>query len=129
VTGRVVSLGAVPLEPVVAHGGEGSILFGRIFEKGFLRSACNFADYAVIPPGCSIGKHRHGDDEEIYVILEGEGRMFLDGRVHRVGPGSVVLNRPGGEHGLVNDGTEELRIFVVEIAAPAGSAEEGPGRA
>jgi mannose-6-phosphate isomerase-like protein (cupin superfamily) len=122
----VVDLGSVPLDPVVAHGGKGSILFRRIFERGFLRSACNFADYAVIPPGCSIGTHRHGDDEEIYVVLEGEGRMTLDGQDHRVGPGSIVLNRPGGEHGLVNDGTGPLRIFVVEIAGPPGCSREAP---
>ena len=34
----------------------------------------------------------------------------------RVTPGSVVLNRPGGTHGLHNDGDAPLRLFVVEVA-------------
>jgi mannose-6-phosphate isomerase-like protein (cupin superfamily) len=122
VTGRIVDLGSVPLDPVVAHGGEGRILFNRVFQGDQLASACRFVDYAVVPPGCSIGLHRHGDDEEIYVVLEGAGVMMLDDVPHRVAAGSVIVNAPGGTHGLTNDGSVPIRIFVVEIAAPPGSA-------
>ena len=42
--------------------------------------------------------------------------MHLDGREFAVGPGNVVVNRPGGQHGLENTGRAALRLFVVEVA-------------
>lgn len=121
--GARARLDELPLASVRAHDGEGLIGFHRVFTTEDLRSACDFADYAVLPPGTSIGVHRHGANEEIYLVLDGEGTMTLDGETFRVGKGDVVLNRSGGEHGLRNDGTAPLRLFVVQVALPAGRAE------
>jgi mannose-6-phosphate isomerase-like protein (cupin superfamily) len=117
--GRVLRLDELPLEPVVAHGGEGRIGFHRVFEASDFQGPWNFVDYAVLPPGASIGTHRHGRNEELYLVLEGEGTMHLDGQSFPVRAGHVVLNRPGGEHGLVNTSPAPLRLFVVEVAVPA----------
>lgn len=76
-----------------------------------------------MPPGTSIGVHTHGPaDEEIYVVVSGSGRMWLEGEEFAVGPGDVVVNRRRGTHGLVNTGEGELRLVVVEVPAgrPAG---------
>lgn len=116
---RVMKLDELPLESVVAHGGEGRIGFHRLFEARDVRGPWNFVDYAVLPPGASIGRHRHGRNEELYLVLEGEGTMQLDGQSFPVRAGHVVLNRPGGEHGLVNTSQAPLRLFVVEVAVPA----------
>jgi mannose-6-phosphate isomerase-like protein (cupin superfamily) len=116
------NLNELPLDAVVAHGGDGRIGFHRLWDAEQLRSACHFVDYAVLEPGTSIGLHTHGDDEEIYLVLEGRGTMQRDGREFEVGPGSVIVNRPGGTHGLRNTAAEPLRLFVVEI----GLAGERP---
>jgi len=106
----------LPLADVVAHGGEGLIRFARIAEAGGLAGGCNFIDYAELPPGASIGRHRHRDDEEeLYLILDGEGRMVRDGEAFDVRAGDLIRNRPGGEHGLCNTGDRPLRIFVFEL--------------
>ena len=47
--------------------------------------------------------------------------MELDGEVFEVGPGDVVMNRPGGTHGLKNVSGAELRLVVVEVAAKAAA--------
>lgn len=114
--GRVLNLNEIPLEEIEAHGGPGRIRFRRVFDADAFQGPWNFVDYAVIPPGASIGRHRHGENEEIYLVLRGEGLMFLDGREFRVRPGSVVLNRAGGTHGLRNDSDEPIALFVVEVA-------------
>ena len=113
-------LDEVELERVRAHGGEGTILFRRLLEGDRAAGAWHFVDYAVVPPGASIGRHRHGANEELYLVLEGHGTMFRDGEEFEVGPGSVVLNRAFGEHGLRNDGEGPLRLFVVEVALREG---------
>lgn len=108
-------LDEIELERVQAHGGQGTILFRRLLDGARSAGAWNFVDYAVVPPGASIGRHRHGANEELYLVLEGRGRMVRDGEEFEVGPGSVVLNRAFGEHGLLNDGDRPLRLFVVEV--------------
>ncbi len=107
------------LEPTVAHDGEGRIGVARVAVAGDLAAPCNFIDVAELPPGTSIGRHRHAsDEEELYLVLEGSGTMWRDGEEFRVGPGDLVRNRPGGAHGLVNDGDGPLRLFVIELAVP-----------
>lgn len=112
-------LDELELEDVVAHGGEGTIRFHRVFDDSRFQGPWNFVDYAVVPPGASIGRHRHGSNEEVYLVLEGRGKMFRDGSEFDVEAGCVVYNEPGGTHGLVNDGTVDLRLFVVEVELDA----------
>ncbi|MFH1999828.1 MAG: cupin domain-containing protein [Planctomycetota bacterium] len=111
----VLNLNKLPLEEVVAHDGEGRILFNRVFDEHAFHGPWNFVDYAVLPPGTSIGIHTHGANEELYLVLEGEGLMHLDGEEIPVSAGSVILNMPGGTHGLRNCGNKPLKIFVTEI--------------
>jgi len=111
------NLHQMALDEVRAHGGEGLIKFARIAEAGALAGACNFIDYAELPPGASIGRHRHAEDEEeLYLVLEGEGAMWRDGEQFAVRGGDLVRNRAGGEHGLRNTGASPLKLFVFELA-------------
>jgi len=121
-TERVLDLAELPLEDVVAHGGQGRIGFHRVFHARDFVGAWNFVDYAVLPPGASIGRHTHEDNEELYLILEGEGTMHLDGRDFPVHAGHVILNRRGGTHGLENRSGRPVRLFVIEIPVSAGGA-------
>ena len=113
------NLDSLPLSPVRAHGGEGEIAFCRIASAAQLDGGCNFIDLAVVPPGVTIGTHRHAEDEEeFYLILSGRGHMVRDGVALTVGAGDLVRNRPGGEHGLRATGDEPLRLFVFEVRVP-----------
>jgi mannose-6-phosphate isomerase-like protein (cupin superfamily) len=106
------------LRPEVAHDGRGSISAVRFATRENLAGMCNFLDYAELPPGTSIGDHRHPiDDEEFYLILSGEGMMRLETTTFAVSAGDLIRNPPGGLHGLSNTGTETLRLFVFEVAA------------
>lgn len=110
-------LSELPLESVRAHDGQGLISFHRVVDHDAVEGPLNFIDLAVLPPGTSIGEHRHADDEEeYYLILDGCGTMARDGETFAVRAGDLVRNRPGGRHGLRNDSTEPLRIFVFELA-------------
>lgn len=113
---RHYSFGRCRFERVRAHGGEREVSFARVLQRagGPLR----FIDLSVLAPGADIGCHTHADDnEELYVVVGGCGLMSLDGEEFEVQPGDVILNRPGGSHGLKNTGKEELRIVVLEVDA------------
>jgi mannose-6-phosphate isomerase-like protein (cupin superfamily) len=113
-------------ERVIAHGGAAAIWFQRVARRGD-GLACNFIDLSVLPVGADIGLHTHTpDNEEIYIVISGRGLMTLDGRQFEVGPGHVIVNRPGGTHGLRNVGDVELRLVVLEVPTAESRAAHGP---
>jgi mannose-6-phosphate isomerase-like protein (cupin superfamily) len=121
-SGRHYSFESARFVEVVAHDGNHPIEFHRAEEGGL---ACNFVDLSVVPVGADIGIHRHeNDNEEIYVIISGRGWMHLDDRQFEVGPGHVIVNRPGGAHGLKNIGDVPLKMVVVEIPVRSDRQEE-----
>jgi mannose-6-phosphate isomerase-like protein (cupin superfamily) len=113
------NLNDLPLTPIRAHGGEGQIRFARVADRGTLAGACHFIDVAVLPPGTTIGRHAHSrEEEEFYLVLSGEGRMWRDGEAFKVRAGDLVRNPPGSAHGIANTGASDLKLFVFEVAAP-----------
>jgi quercetin dioxygenase-like cupin family protein len=108
------------LRSTEAHGPTHPILSARMLDRPG-GDGCLFIDLSEIPPGGSVGMHTHGlGDEEIYVVIEGSGQATMDGERFAVGPGHVLINRPGGAHGLENDGQVPLRIVVIDVAVPGG---------
>ena len=95
------------------HGGKDSIHFFRIFESKDFESNCSFVDRSILPPGSSIGLHKHGQNEEMYFIIEGRGIMTVDGEEREVKEGYVVLNKANGTHGLRNESNKDLKILVI----------------
>ncbi|QHW31683.1 cupin domain-containing protein [Paenibacillus rhizovicinus] len=96
------------------HEGVGTLRHITLYNSSELESKLKFFNYTVLPPGTSIGYHKHAQDEEVYVILEGTGTMTVDGESTPVKKGDVLVNRPWGEHGLVNDSEDDLCILVFE---------------
>ena len=103
------------LKKIVAHSGENTISFARIFDSDTFQTNCHFVDYAVIPPGASIGIHRHERSEEIYIVLDGSALMTLNDVPTRVRRGDIIVNPVSGTHSLVNTGEIDVHIVVVEI--------------
>ena len=88
----------VPQTATPAHNGRGRLNFARLATRTVLSGACNFIDFTCMPPGSSIGLHTHGmDEEEFYLILEGEGRMHRDGVSFSVRPGDLD-SKPSRRH-------------------------------
>ena len=100
----------------VAHDGSAPILASRVF-KGVGPTPWTFVDLVRVPVGADIGLHTHATgNEEMYIIVCGYGRMQIDGEEIHIGAGDVIINRPGGSHGLVNLGDTALDLVVVEVA-------------
>lgn len=53
---------------------------------------------ASIPAGGATDRHYHKLSEEFYFLLEGDGRMEIDGQTRDVGPGDAILIPPGTWH-------------------------------
>lgn len=55
--------------------------------------------------------HRHPHSEEIVVVLEGTGTVWLDGDTTAVSAGDVVVIPPGRLHATIPDGAMRLACF------------------
>jgi mannose-6-phosphate isomerase-like protein (cupin superfamily) len=53
---------------------------------------------ATVPAGGATQRHYHQVSEEFYFILEGTGRMEIDGEEQTVGPGDAILIPAGAWH-------------------------------
>lgn len=66
---------------------------------------------ARVPVGAITESHCHPRTEEIYYILEGQGRMMLNGEQRVVGPGDAIAIPPQAIHQIENIGTITLRFL------------------
>ena len=70
-------------------------------------------------PGQASTRHRHFTQHELYVLLEGEGRMRIDDELITLEPLSAVLVEPEHLRQLFND-TETDALWLV-VGAPRES--------
>lgn len=85
-------------------------------------------DYCVtrLAPGeVSCPYHFHHVDEELFLILEGTGRLRYDGQEVAVGAQDVIVcpPGPGSAHQLVNDGEAPLVYWAISIVDPIDICE------
>lgn len=55
---------------------------------------------ATLAPGQATRRHFHARSEEIYLLLEGGGRLEVEGEEREVAAGDAVLIAPGAWHRL-----------------------------
>jgi uncharacterized cupin superfamily protein len=67
-------------------------------------------------PGQASTKHRHFDQHELYLLLEGEGRMRVDDEPITLEPHSAVLVEPEYTRQVFND-TDADALWLV-VGAP-----------
>ena len=103
------------LAPFRAHVGLGEILARRLFAHDVFATNFGFVDHAFVPPGRSVGYHRHDAIQEVYVIIDGSGRMKVDDEVGDVTRGDCIPNRIPGSHRIINhtDAPMEYLNFAV----------------
>jgi quercetin dioxygenase-like cupin family protein len=67
--------------------------------------------------GQASTRHRHREQEEIYLLLEGTGRMRVDDDLLTIGHLDSVLVEPGSVRQVFND-TEDEQLWLVFGAPP-----------
>ena len=70
-----------------------------------------------LAPGQALTKHRHASQEELYVVLEGSGRMRVGDDLLTLAPLSSVLVTPDSVRQIFND-TDADALWLVVGAPP-----------
>lgn len=90
---------------------------GARFHEFLRRDALSCGIY-ILPGGGEDDQVPHREDE-IYVVTNGTGRVWIEGREHAVGPGSVIFVAANAEHRFL-DFTDDLELLVVFAPAYSG---------
>ena len=71
-------------------------------------------DYRIsmYQPMAHVARHKHQVQEQVYHVLEGEGRMEIYGEVRVVRKHDFIFLPPGCEHSISNTGLTDL-VFLV----------------
>jgi mannose-6-phosphate isomerase-like protein (cupin superfamily) len=74
-----------------------------------------------LAPGQASTRHRHREEEELYVLLEGRGRMRVDDELLDLEPLDAILVEPRSTRQLFND-TDADQLWLVASAPPGPSS-------
>jgi quercetin dioxygenase-like cupin family protein len=73
-----------------------------------------------LEPGQASTWHRHRDEEELYVVLEGEGRARVDEETLTLGVGDALLVEPESMRQVFNDTDADAQWLI--FGTPPGPA-------
>lgn len=66
-----------------------------------------------IKPGDGMNYHSHDHRDEVWVVVNGEGRTIVDGMEQKVHPGDVITMKSGCRHTIFAD--TELELIEVQL--------------
>ena len=69
----------------------------------------------TLPPGASIGEHKHESETEYYLILSGSGLVNDNGKEIDVKAGDSIITGNGASHSIANTGEEPLVFHAVIV--------------
>ena len=96
---------------------------GKAFVKELVGSTSMEVSFGSLAPGQAVPfNHKHKQNEELYIVLSGEGVFTLDGTKVSVASGSVVRIAPAVSR--CTRGTGQTPLVYICIQAKEGSLEQ-----
>jgi mannose-6-phosphate isomerase-like protein (cupin superfamily) len=91
---------------------------GKLFLQSILGSAGLEISLNVVPPGKGMPfLHRHQQNDEVYVVVKGQGQFQVDGECIDVAEGSVLCMRPPAARGWRNNSDTPLYFLCIQYRA------------
>jgi len=79
-----------------------------------------------VPPQGAMDPHSHDNEEEVMYVLQGQGRVMVDGSSEAIGPGSAIYLPVGSEHRMINESDDVLKfVFCFSPKVVVGSYDRG----
>jgi uncharacterized cupin superfamily protein len=116
---HIINIDAVPLEHHT-YGEKFEARYGHVAPAiGAKLLGCGVH---VVPPGKRAWPfHNHHVNEELFVILDGEGVARIGDREHAIRAGDIIAAPPGGPetaHQIINTSQKDLRYLCVSTMIP-----------
>lgn len=111
-----------PLDPARAEarpalfGGTGTV---RVWNMGACTPPFSAVLFCELDGGGRVGKHRQDRDDEVVIVVGGEGVVFVDGRSHAAVRGTAVALPLGSTLEIDNASPSEVLSYVIVKARRA----------
>lgn len=96
-------------------------IINPLHDEGNLKLGYSIA-HAIVKPGNASLSHRIKTSSEIYYILKGSGRMYVNEESEDVGPSDTIFVPPNATQYIENTGDTDL-VFLC-IVYPSWRAED-----
>jgi quercetin dioxygenase-like cupin family protein len=77
-----------------------------------------FCDIYCFEPGQEQKGHVHGEQDKVYLVLEGKGTFQVGDEKQVLGPGDGTMAPAGEEHGVLNHTQDRLKVLVFVAPNP-----------
>jgi mannose-6-phosphate isomerase-like protein (cupin superfamily) len=106
------------LRPVASYlGGEGSARYRRCLHPEVFATNWSYVDHLVLPGGASEGHHLHTGVEEVNYVMNGRGEVQVNEETAPIKTGDVVPVLLDEVHAFRNNGSQDLELMIIGIAA------------
>ena len=78
-----------------------------------------FCDIYCFEPGQEQKGHIHGEQDKVYLVLEGQGTFQVGAEKQVLGLGQGALAPAGEEHGVKNHTDQRLKVLVFVAPNPS----------
>jgi quercetin dioxygenase-like cupin family protein len=78
-----------------------------------------FCDIYCFEPGQEQKGHIHGEQDKVYLVLEGQGTFQVGLEKQVLGQGQGTMAPAGEEHGVKNHTDQRLKVLVFVAPNPA----------
>jgi len=91
----------------------------KMKKKNMFQSPRFFCDVYCFEPGQEQKGHVHGEQDKVYLVLEGQGTFQVGSEQQVLGPGQGTMAPAGQEHGVKNHTSQRLKVLVFVAPNPA----------
>ena len=78
-----------------------------------------FCDIYCFEPGQEQKGHIHGEQDKVYLVLEGQGMFQVGSEKQVLGPGQGTMAPAGEQHGVKNHTDQRLKVLVFVAPNPS----------
>ena len=90
----------------------------KMKKNNIFQSGRFFCDIYCFEPGQEQKGHIHGEQDKVYLVLEGKGTFQVGNEKQILGPGDGTMAPAGEEHGVLNHTTTRLKVLVFVAPNP-----------
>lgn len=88
---------------------------GKVFVGEKLNTSSMEISFQTLAPGKEIlFDHKHRENEEVYVVIKGNGIFIIDDEVTNVKEGSIIRISPNAKRRWCNNSDKEFIVMVIQ---------------
>ncbi|HLN20531.1 MAG TPA: cupin domain-containing protein [Bacteroidales bacterium] len=109
----------------VAHmnGGNDTVWYRRALGPSAFASNWAYFDHLLIPAKASQGRHYHAGVDEIYLVIKGKGKVYVNDEVADLIVGDAVPVKAGEIHSFESTATDPLEMVIYGVALEKGKLD------